>query len=80
MYTLTIDCKPGSLRPCDLLLKVLDGTGLCVDDFERPVSTFGEWVWSVKATSTEAYENSRTSIGEALKQMREIGLIRYAGW
>ena len=47
MHTIEIDCPPFSLRPFELLPRVLEGTGLQTKDFDLTSSHFGCFEWSL---------------------------------
>lgn len=79
-YEIVIDCPPfGSMRPGNVLERIIQDTELSLDDFETDGSiTFGEQHWNIKESSLETYMKYKDHIISQLKSLYRSGVIRYA--
>lgn len=80
IFSIEIDCPPGSPRPGDLLPGVLEGTGLTEEDFENTSRLFGNWEWQLSMGKNELYKSVRGTIKEKLVALYESGKARYVSW
>ena len=76
--TIEIDCAPGALRPGDLIVGVIEGTGLKVK--ESSGRFFGNWSWDYSDVDAETWNNAKTVLKERLTKLYNSGTIRYASW
>jgi len=79
-YTIELDCPPGVTRPGDLLLSVLEGTGVAIDPQATVSRFFGNWMWQVPEAQREQYETQREKIAARIKTLYDRGVIRYGSW
>jgi len=86
-HYIIIDCKPGSIRPNNVLEMVLhDDTKndtknvLTIDDFLLKAKTFGEFKYNILKEKEQLFEDNLPKIVDALKGLYNCGIIRYAEW
>lgn len=80
MYTINLDCPPGSLRPGNLLPSVLEGTGVVIDPENTKTRFFGNWCWNVPEEYNDLYAANIEIIAKRIKQLYHAGAIRYGDW
>jgi len=95
-HYIIIDCKPGLIRPNNVLEMVLhDDTKndlkndlkndtknavLTIDDFLLKAKTFGEFKYNISKEKEQIFEDNLPKIVDALKGLYNCGIIRYAEW
>jgi hypothetical protein len=86
-HYIIIDCKPGSIRPNNVLEMVLHDdikndikNVLTVDDFLLESKTFGEFKYNISKEKEQVFEDNLPKIVDALKGLYNCGIIRYAEW
>ena len=78
METIELDCPPGGIRPGDLLPKVLEGTGLKV---EEPIAKlFGEWTWQYDVPRDVWERDIQPIIKPRIEALYHNGMIRWGSW
>lgn len=80
LFTIELDCAPGSPRPNELLPSVLEGTGVTIDPDETVSRFFGNWKWQVPDDQVEAYLVARDRVKARVTELYRRGLIRYGSW
>jgi hypothetical protein len=80
METIELDCAPGSIRPSDLLPYVLEGTEVQLDPKQPQATFFGCWMWEIPKEQEEKYHSSRDVIAQRIKDLYNLGSIRYGSW
>jgi hypothetical protein len=79
-HEIVLDCPPGCTRPDDVLKRVLNDTGLSIDDFTIVSKFFGAWTFVLNENKNALYETKKDVIVGGIKKMYEGGIIRYAEW
>jgi len=86
-HYIIIDCKPGSIRPNNVLEMVLHddlnnetNNALTVDDFLLESKAFGEFKYKISKEKEQLFEDNLPKIVDALKGLYNCGIIRYAEW
>lgn len=95
-HYLIIDCKPGHLRPNNVLEMVLredvndkDITEedallyddeLIMEDFILASTNFGEFKYNVLKEKEQLFEENLPKIADNLRTLYNCGIIRYAEW
>ena len=91
-HYIIIDCKPGLIRPNNVLEMVLHDdtkndlknetkdTVLTIDDFLLESKTFGEFKYNILKEKKQVFEDNLPKIVNALKGLYNCGIIRYAEW
>ena len=90
-HYIIIDCKPGSIRPNNVLEMVLHDdikndlknetkNVLTIDDFLLKAKTFGEFKYNISKEKEQVFEDNLPKIVDALKGLYNCGIIRYAEW
>jgi hypothetical protein len=87
-HYIIIDCKPGSIRPNNVLEMVLHDdlknetkdTVLTIDDFLLESKTFGEFKYNILKEKEQLFEENLPKIVDALKGLYNCGIIRYTEW
>jgi hypothetical protein len=80
-WSIVLDCPPGAPRPSDVLLPVLRGAGLSLDDFGEPDCSFGEWTYTMDPAKTHLATPERVlAVGRGLVELYNRGVVRYASW
>jgi len=73
-----IGCPPGNPRPGDLLLGVIEGTGL---EVRSPTTmSFGDWEWDYSDIDPEKWKEIKPILKERLVKLYDSGVVRYASW
>lgn len=76
--TIEIGCPPGNPRPSDLLVGVIEGTGL---EVREPVSmSFGDWEWDYSDVDPEVWEKAKPVLKERLTALYDKGVVRYCSF
>jgi len=74
-----IGCKPGIIRPDDILKSILvEIEELSIDDFYVKSRSFGDWNFSVYADKENILNKNHDNIVDILIKMYNQGRIRYA--
>jgi hypothetical protein len=90
-HYLTIDCKPGQLRPDAVLKMILHDNDNADDalmyddsvsnsDFSLVHTSFGEWKFGVYKDKEQLFELNLPKIIVHLTSLYKCGIIRYAEW
>jgi len=86
-HYIIIDCKPGLIRPNNVLEMVLHddlnnetNNALTVDDFLLESKAFGEFKYNISKEKEQIFEDNLPKIVDALKGLYNCGIIRYAEW
>ena len=83
-HYIIIDCKPGSIRPNNVLEMVLHDDlkddVLTIDDFLLESKTFGEFKYKISKEKEQIFEDNLPKIVDALKGLYNCGIIRYTEW
>ena len=78
---ITIDCPPGSTRPDNILLSVLNNTKLNSDNFTITSKSFGEWVFQLnEECNPNDYMEILPLVKQRLTTYYKEGKVRYAEW
>jgi hypothetical protein len=80
-HYLTIDCKPGVIRPnkiLEILLGQLVDCSISMHDFKKVSSFCGEWKFMLVKSKEEEFEKSLKQIIRILETLYHSGYIRYA--
>lgn len=80
MYSIELDCAPGSMRPGDLIEGVIEGTGITLDPKKPNGMFFGNWEWVIPEAQNAAYEKAKDIIRERITKLYNAGVIRYGSW
>ena len=75
-----IDCAAFQPRPNTILISILEGTQLSIDDFVKESSFFGSWTFIPLKEKENLYLENQKLIGEKLKKYFNAGQIRAAEW
>ena len=75
MYTVELDCPPGTLRPGDLFSELLKTTQLKEENFKLCSRFFGNWTWEF-IEENSIYEEKRETIKEIITEWYSQGVIR----
>ena len=76
--TIELDCAPGGIRPGDLILGVLEGTGLEVR--ETTSRSFGNWVWDYSDVSKDVWDAAQPILEKRITALYKARRIRYGSW
>ena len=81
-WTITVDCRPGAVRPADLLGPILRQNGLSLEsDFAEPQHFFGQWTFTLVSSAPPfPPPEVRQRVGDALTALYHAGALRYADW
>ena len=79
-YEIGIDCAPGELRPDYYFKQILLGTGMHLDDFEKPTQVFGAWSWRLRIGDGRiaSFLEARAAFDERLQALCDSQTIRGA--
>lgn len=80
MYSIELDCPPGSLRPGDLLPGVLEGTGIEPEQLQLISTFFGNWTWRVPQECEAQYGLNQDKVKARITALYYAGRIRYGSW
>ena len=75
-----IDCAAFQPRPNTILISILEGTQLSIDDFVKESSFYGSWTFIPLKEKESLYLENQKLIGEKLKKYFNAGQIRAAEW
>ena len=75
-----IDCAPFQPRPNTILISILEGTQLSIDDFVKESSFYGSWTFIPLKEKESLYLENQKLIGEKLTKCYNSGQIRSAEW
>lgn len=78
VQTIELDCPPGSVRPGDLIGKVIEGTGLP----ERAARDmcFGNWTFDYNDIDPEIWKNAKPILEQRITELYNKKIIRYGSW
>lgn len=92
-HYLIIDCKPGKIRPFDVLKVIITeevetmleedsliNKGLKEEDFIVVYINFGECKFAIKKDKEKLFELNIPKLSDQLKGLYKRGIIRYAEW
>lgn len=79
--SIELDCRPGPVRPGDLIESVVKGTALDGKLLSNNpnMMLMGNWTWEFELTEEE-YASIRFTIKERITILFASGLIRYGSW
>jgi hypothetical protein len=77
---IVIDCAPFQSRPDSILISILEGTQLSINDFVRESAFYGSWTFIPLKEKESLYLENQILIGEKLKKCFTAGQIRAAEW
>lgn len=80
METIELDCPPGGTRPGDLIMGVIEGTGLKADPNKPVAMLFGEWTWEFDVPRDKWEKDIQPVIKPRIEALYHDGLIRWGSW
>lgn len=75
-----IDCAAFQPRPDSILISILEGTQLSINDFVKESAFYGSWTFIPLKEKESLYLQNQLLIGEKLKKFFNAGQIRAAEW
>ena len=76
--TIELDCPLGPTRPGDLIMGVIEGTGLPFR--ETILRFFGEWTWDYNDIPEEVWLKVKPILKERITSLYNRGIIRFGSW
>ena len=80
VYFIKIDCKPGSIRPNNILAEVFTTLNIYINVPEKSYSSFGEWCFEF--TNENEKKILKENEARIIKKISSFypSIIRYAEW